>query len=240
MENTDINDKDKDCLDPENNSKFCFFKVANAFLLLANVLLIVIGFYYLPNKESKTTSWEIVSATLSILVTVLIGWQIFSLIKLESVRKEYRDIDKKTSEAKEEISKELSLQYGDMCLMFGTKYMENFVKGLDDITGVGHAYGMFVQAIRGYLSSDGKEAKIEICLNCMRDCLYFVHQNSAWHLVFNEESYNGLNNDYNELLELIHNMPRAQLNTFEIIHRSRVERQLHSTILASKEPPQHP
>lgn len=211
-----------------------------AIYIILGILLFAVFNLYSQGVPYYNDAACFILAGFSVLVTALVGWQIFSLIKLESVRKEYRDIDKKTSETKEEISKELSHQFGDMCFMFGMRYMENFVKGLDNIKGIGLAYGMFVQAIRGYLSSGGRDAKIEMCLNCMVDCLFYVHQNSAWRLAFDEECYNGLNDDYNKLLELIHNMPRAQLNTFEIIHRSRVERQLHSTILASKESPQHP
>lgn len=80
-------DKDKDCLGPENNSKYCFFKVANAFLLLANLLLIILGFYYLNSKEDNSYFSMIVSA-LTILVTVLLGWQIYKSVEFNrAIRK---------------------------------------------------------------------------------------------------------------------------------------------------------
>lgn len=102
MENTDTNNKDKDCLDPENNSKYCFFKVANAFLLLANMLLIIMGLYFLPNKKSETTTWDILIATLAILVTVLIGWQIYSVF---SMRKEIVDFKIQYKKSVEDINR---------------------------------------------------------------------------------------------------------------------------------------
>ncbi len=70
---------EKDCLDPENKSKCCFFKVANAFLLLANLLLIILGFYYLPGKGDHAY-YEVFVYVLGILVTVLITWQIWQTI----------------------------------------------------------------------------------------------------------------------------------------------------------------
>lgn len=74
-------DKNKDCLDPENNSKYCFFKVATAFLLLANLLLIILGFHYLPTRLSEDSSYfSVIVAVLGILVTVLITWQIWQTI----------------------------------------------------------------------------------------------------------------------------------------------------------------
>lgn len=81
------NKPDKDCLAPENTSKCCFFKVANAFLLLANMLLLIIGFYYLPSKNDNSY-FSVIVAVLSILVTVLITWQIYRTIEWEKRIKE--------------------------------------------------------------------------------------------------------------------------------------------------------
>lgn len=87
-------EKDKDCLAPENNSKYCFLKVANAFLLLANVLLIILGFYYLPSK-SDNTYFSVIIAVLGVLVTVLITWQIWQTIEsrhsIEKFKRSVRD-----------------------------------------------------------------------------------------------------------------------------------------------------
>lgn len=82
--------KSGDCLDPENTSKCCFFKVANAFLLLFNFLLIVFGFCVLPNKESTISTTDILVSTLSILVTILIGWQIFNAIAARREMAEFK------------------------------------------------------------------------------------------------------------------------------------------------------
>lgn len=75
--------KDNDCINPENNSKCCFFKVANAFLLLANLLLLIVGFYYLPTKPDNAY-FSIIVAVLAILVTVLITWQIWQTIDIKN------------------------------------------------------------------------------------------------------------------------------------------------------------
>lgn len=83
---------DKDCLDPENNSKYCFFKAANAFLLFANLLLIILGFYYLKSKEDNSY-FSMIVAVLSILVTVLLGWQIWKSVALEKAIKRTNDLE---------------------------------------------------------------------------------------------------------------------------------------------------
>ena len=88
-----MEDKDKDCLNPDNNSKYCFLKVANVFLLLANLLLIIIGFHYLPTcLEPDSSYFSVIVAVLSILVTVLLGWQIYNAVEMQNVIKKYDDL----------------------------------------------------------------------------------------------------------------------------------------------------
>lgn len=84
------NNTDKGCLDPENKDKCCFFKVANAFLLLANMLLLIVGFYYLPSKNDNSY-FSVIVAVLAILVTVLITWQIYRTIEWEKRIKEIEE-----------------------------------------------------------------------------------------------------------------------------------------------------
>lgn len=86
------NTKDKDCLDPENNSKLCFFKVANAFLLLFVFLLFVVLAWYAPRViQRQSLGFDyvgVIVAILAILITVLITWQIWITISSkEEVRK---------------------------------------------------------------------------------------------------------------------------------------------------------
>lgn len=82
----------KDCLDSENNSKYCFFKAANAFLLLANMLLIILGFYYLNSNEDNSY-FNMIVAVLSILVTVLLGWQIWKSVALGKAIRRTHDLE---------------------------------------------------------------------------------------------------------------------------------------------------
>lgn len=84
--------EDKDCIGPENNSEYCFFKVANAFLLLANSLLIFLGFYYLSSKEDNSY-FSMIVAVLSVLVTVLLGWQIWKSVALEKAIRRTHDLE---------------------------------------------------------------------------------------------------------------------------------------------------
>lgn len=84
--------EDKSCLDKDNNSKCCFFKVANAFLLLANLLLIILGFYYLNSKDDNSY-FSMIVTVLAILVTVLLGWQIWKSVEFDKAIKRTNDFE---------------------------------------------------------------------------------------------------------------------------------------------------
>ncbi len=80
-----------DCLDSKNNSNYCFFKVANAFLLLAVFLQFILLCFYAPRViKGNSLGFDymgVVVAVLGILVTALIGWQIYSTIKIRKVQR---------------------------------------------------------------------------------------------------------------------------------------------------------
>lgn len=98
-------DKDKDCLDPENNSKYCFFKVANAFLLLANLLLIILGFHYMPTRLSEDSSYfSVIVAVLGILVTFLVTWQIGQTLVSREEIKDAKKAAKKANKVAQEVA----------------------------------------------------------------------------------------------------------------------------------------
>lgn len=100
-------DQYKNCLDPENNSKCCFFKVANAFLLLAVFLQFVILCFYAPRViNGKSLGFDymgVIVAVLAALITFAVGWQIWQFI---AMRDDIKDAKKVTQEI-EKLKKEL-------------------------------------------------------------------------------------------------------------------------------------
>lgn len=103
--------RDKDCLDPENKSKYCFFKVANAFLLLAVFLQFVLLCFYAPRViKGNSLGFDymgVIVAILALLVTLLVAWQIYSTIRstrqIENVEKDFEELKRtveKTIEGK--------------------------------------------------------------------------------------------------------------------------------------------
>ena len=165
---------DNDWLDPENNSKCCFFKVANAFLLLANMLLIILGFHYLPTCLSEDSSYfSVIVAVLGILITVLITWQIWQTI---TTKGEINEIKKKADEAERNFN-DLSNQIdiGLKSNRFYTNATRLFIEAevirsrAETSEDLREAYALYLEALVEYLYSDPTDF-IERCLASMERC----------------------------------------------------------------------
>lgn len=106
--------KDNDCLNLENNNKFCFFKVANAFLLLFVFLLTMVLAIYAPRViKDHNLGFDymgVIVAVLAILVTTLIGWQIWQTVDMKQKVKSLNDeVAQLRIDASVEIAKARSL-----------------------------------------------------------------------------------------------------------------------------------
>ena len=106
-------DKDKDCIGPENNSKYCFFKVANAFLLLAVFLQFVLLCFYAPRViKGNSLGFDymgVIVAILALLVTLLVAWQIYSTIRsTRQIEKVEEDFEKLKSSVDNTIEDKVS------------------------------------------------------------------------------------------------------------------------------------
>lgn len=181
-------DKDKDCLDHENNSKYCFFKVANAFLLLANVILIIFAGAYLPSKALNVDYTAITVAVFGILITVLIGWQIYNAVNIESrISKAERQLNDtfnrlqatETNIEKNALSSEkYSTAVNCMACALTNYYQIRLDKEIDIKSKAREfcvSYNMSVRAITYLLESEKKPSLIipwiQVCTNIMEQCI---------------------------------------------------------------------
>ena len=154
------NTKDKDCLDPDNNNKFCFFKVANAFLMLANLLLIFLGFHYLPTCLSQDSSYfSVIVAVLAILVTVLVTWQIYSLINLETKIKDINNaVERRIKEAVEACRVPLE---GEITYLRADRWRRQGIKEKDTMA-FELAYGYYLDALECFIKYPKKDSHEEL------------------------------------------------------------------------------
>lgn len=150
LQDTESKHKDNtDCLGPKNNSNYCFFKVANAFLLLAVLLLFVLLCFYAPRViKGNSLGFDymgVIVAVLGILVTTLIGWQIYSTIKVREELERYKELfpimQKTVSEKLKRDIRDYDKQVqGGIYLVIGLSWsmkgkyeyaLDNFIKGLE-------------------------------------------------------------------------------------------------------------
>jgi hypothetical protein len=176
---------DKERVDTENN-KYRFFKVANAFLLLTNLLLIIIGFHYMPTCTRPDSSYfSVIVTVLGILITVLVTWQIWQVIDTKAIISQMQkqvDIEKrKREEDYKNYSRQLSLfTFAANCandaIMMITELHNIVNNGLSSArnnTGYNVAYGNLLRALRDAVKANTPETErlIDICLDNMHTCL---------------------------------------------------------------------
>lgn len=181
-------DKDKNCLDPESSSNYCFFKVANAFLLLANVILIIFAGAYLPSKTLNIDYTAIIVAVFGILITVLIGWQIYNAVNIESrISKSEKQLGDtltrlQATEANIEKNALSSERYSTavncMACALTNYYQIRLDKEIDIKSKAREfciSYNMSVRAITYLLESEKKPTLIipwiQVCTNIMEHCI---------------------------------------------------------------------
>lgn len=181
-------DKNKNCLDPENNSKYCFFKVTNAFLLLANMILIIFAFAYLPAQSLNVDYTAITVAVFGILITVLIGWQIYNAVNVESriskAEKQLLEMIQKVEDTEKRINdnSESAEKYSTAINCMGCALANYYQIRLDKDKNVKLkarefcvSYNMAVRSITYFLESEKNPSLIipwiQSCVNIMEQCL---------------------------------------------------------------------
>lgn len=212
--NEDNNDS---CLSFESNRKYCFFKAANAFLLLANVLLIIIGFHYMPTYTGaggNGSYFSVIVTVLGILITVLVTWQIWQVIDTKNIIKQMQKqvcVEQHKREADyKKYSEQLSLfTYAANCAndaIMMMSEMHNIVhNGLSSARskiGYNEAYVNLFRALRDAIKANTPETErlVDICLDNMRSCL-----NNAGVLKNNYENYAMFDRDLSAECEAIFN-----------------------------------
>lgn len=142
----------------------------------------------------------IVGSVLSATVTVLIGWQIYSLIRLEEYRKDYADIDKRILAVRQELEKRSLLLNAESSMLHGANYI-TWVQHGADISGVGTAYWLLCHALKNYAMCFEKESAGK-CISMMKDCVIMTNDKNAWNDVFDKEVTDRVEQEY----KVIHNL----------------------------------
>lgn len=192
-------DKDKDCLNLENNSKCCFFKVANAFMLGAVFILVVILCFYAPRVISGNSLgfdyMGVIVGILAILVTALIGWQIWQAVDVNKRLKKQEEQFNLFMQDWNEVSAnsqavlnqkgqflEVVQQYCDASALMATAMLQSnqvneFVSEKD--CNFGKAYELYAQAL-AYYCYNGGLLFVKNCIKGMEKCLDEIDKHNTW------------------------------------------------------------
>lgn len=89
-----------------------FFSAINWFLVIANILLLIANLYFVCNYFPRSSNLQfdyagVIVATFSTLITLLVGWNIFSAITIE--RKVNSAIEKRTEKVKQEMTEQINM-----------------------------------------------------------------------------------------------------------------------------------
>lgn len=101
--------------------------IANVLLVVANLLLLIVNVYYVCHwypilpTEMEIDSMGIIVGILSLLVTALIGWNIYSVI---DIKNEKSRIEEKRKEIDNRIDVALAETYSCMSMFYGNKVFE--------------------------------------------------------------------------------------------------------------------
>lgn len=121
-------DNDKDCLDSENNSKYCFFKVANAFLLLAVFLQFILLCFYAPRViKGNSLGFDymgVIVAILALLVTCLVAWNIWQIIDTKNTVRKAEEASEKIQEFEKEIERNKNIHRPYLAYTEGMRYFD--------------------------------------------------------------------------------------------------------------------
>lgn len=104
----------------------------------------------------------IIVAILALLVTLLIGWNIYSIIDLKNIRRDYERMEKRVGDNECKRKKQISQLKGMVFGITAELLDVSFNRPLQ-------SFEYYVYSLRNYIYSDCNEKKVDNILNKMKD-----------------------------------------------------------------------
>lgn len=201
--------------------------------LFLSILSIIFSIVSLCNSNSRNLEIDyigIVGGVLGATVTVLIGWQIYSLVKLDSIKENYDKIESKFLELKQNLDSNSRILNAESTMLHGAHYITWYNIGSDE-SALGTAYFMLTHALRNY-ALERKGDFVGKCLGLMRDCVCITHKNNVWDKAFSDEVDRLAEQDFKVIFKLIGYFTPEQAVLFHQIRQSRLNKKLCEELLA--------
>lgn len=200
--------------------------------LFLSILSIIFSVVSLCNSNSRNLEVDyigIIGSVLGASVTVLVGWQIYSLVKLDSIKENYDEIETNFLELKQNLDSNSRILNAESTMLHGAHYITWYNIGSDE-SALGTAYFMLTHALRNY-ALERKGDFVGKCLGLMRDCVCITHKNNAWDKAFSDEVDRLAEQDFKVIFKLVGYFTPEQAVLFHQIRKSRLEKCLCAELL---------
>lgn len=168
-------------------------------------------------------------AILGVLVTTLVGWQIFSLIRIEDIRREYRNIERKSKKAEEKLHNRVSELNADLVMFTATTTMTNYKDTKEGCKSLGMCYYLLAQAIVNYMLA-GKTKVASPCINLMEVCVYYTHKHDAWDITFDDKNTKIIEEHYLALSSVLKYLTQDERKRIEQMRMSRANKKIQDEL----------
>lgn len=193
---------------------------------------IVLSFVAVARTFTKDLSFDwsgVIVSALSLLVAVLIGWQIFNLIKIDHLKTSLENAEVKIEQLKTDAQKELYKFSAQSILLHAKDYIEQADVKSGKCKSLKFAYCLAANALQYHLLARESDL-IDACISVFNVCLSAASTLDKWGDVFSSDTEKEIQQCYTTILSMAYLMNETQLDTLNAIHRSRVDKRLHATL----------
>lgn len=209
--------------------RFCI--VASVVISISALLYTLFTIHPIINSSDGKTqvTSDYYVAILGVLVTALVGWQIFSLIRIEDIRREYRYIERKSKEAEEKLHDRVSELNADLVMFTATTTMTNYKDTKEGCKSLGMCYYLLAQAIVNYMLA-GKTKVVSPCINLMEVCVYYTHKHDAWNITFDDKNTKIIEEHYLAISSVLKYLTQDERKRIEQMRMSRTNKKIQDEL----------
>lgn len=184
-----------------------------------------------PSSTLNADYIGVIIGILAVLVTVLVGWQVFTLIEIKSVLRRVRATENRLSKTEQRIIKKIHKENADVSMVHVFSLIRDLGDNLNEsqMPEVRLIYGLSAETLKKQLIV-GKMTHIQNCLQVMEIGILFADRLNVWNRLFDETTMAVLNKTYDEIIPLTTSLTQEQKSRLLHIHESRISQRLHEAL----------
>lgn len=204
---------------------------AMVFSLVAITVSIIALAKCAPSSQLHADYIGAIVGILAILVTVLVGWQVYTLLEIKAVLKRVRRAENNLSKTENRLLKKLYKENANLSMIQAFSLTRGLENNLNEnhILEVRLLYTSCAETLKKQLLAK-EVAYIHSCLQFMEMGVLFADRLNVWEQLFDDTTTTVLNNTYNDIIPLSSPMTQEQKSRLLHIHDSRIYQQLHNTL----------